>query len=960
LNVTMTNVTISGNSASNSGGGMYDENEDYSFAEMTMTNVTISGNSASNFGGGIFSNSPGGDFVIRNSIIWGNSEDDITGSYTVSYSIVGGDEDPRFRNPDDGDFRLNPDSPAIDAGNNDYFDVGQSPDLYEVKTDLDGNNRFSGDAVDIGAYEYHKVLESSTMIAVSPEKAPADGVSYAKITLFVYDSNDEPNVGTPVTLTQDASKSSSIKPDSPGSNVTDATGQAAFKVTNTVAENVTYTAEADGVTITKTADVTFTIGDVDAAHSEVAANPTAVGADGSASSLITVTLKDAFDIPIQGQTVTLTQDASKSSKIKPDSPGSDVTDATGQATFKVTNTVAENVTYTAAANGITISHTADVTFTVGDVDATHSEIAANPTAVGADGTASSLITVTLKDAFDNPIQGQTVTLTQDASKSSNIEPDASGSDVTDASGQATFKVTNTVAENVTYTAAANGITISHTADVTFANAVISPLEIDISEGQSADYTVALFAQPDSDVTVTATSGPHLSLSLTELLFTKTNWNTPQQVTVTITDPASIIATTTETVTHAVYIGGALYPNLPATSIAVIIHYTDHEAPIWPDSSELTVSDITRTSVQLAWPEATDNIGASEYRIYVNGDEHETVGSSVYASTINSLTAGTRYTFQVTAWDAAGNESTPLSKQATTTRSSGGGGSILSHNADLEDLQIWVDDRNLQLSPSFTSETTDYTAHTEAEQLEITMKQAHAAAKVMLKDQIIADNVIIDLTEGDNVIVLTVQAENGTKKKYTLTITRDMPKPSEPIIELTDIAEHWAERNIKRAVEKGIVGGYPDGAFRPNNPVTRAEFIVMLASALKLGGTGAPTSFTDQAEIGAWAREAVARAVLAGIVNGYKDGRFLPNASITRAEMASMIARALQLPLDTTSQTAFADDKAIPHWAKGAVEALRKLGIFTGRGENRFVANGTATRAEAVVTLLGMLEYADQK
>ncbi len=176
---------------------------------------------------------------------------------------------------------------------------------------------------------------------------------------------------------------------------------------------------------------------------------------------------------------------------------------------------------------------------------------------------------------------------------------------------------------------------------------------------------------------------------------------------------------------------------------------------------------------------------------------------------------------------------------------------------------------------------------------------------------------------------------------------------------SDIPEHWAEDSIKQAVLDGIIAGYPDGTFKPDEPVTRAEFTVMLAHALKLDGTGATLPFTDRAEIGAWAEEAVARAVLAGIVNGYEDGRFQPNKPITRTEMAAMIAKALQLPTGAASQTGFSDDDRIPGWAKSAVEALGRLGIVSGRSDGKFVPNGTATRAETVVTLLRMLKSSGQ-
>ena len=69
----------------------------------------------------------------------------------------------------------------------------------------------------------------------------------------------------------------------------------------------------------------------------------------------------------------------------------------------------------------------------------------------------------------------------------------------------------------------------------------------------------------------------------------------------------------------------------------------------------------------------------------------------------------------------------------------------------------------------------------------------------------------------------------------------------------------------------------------------------------------------------------------------------------------MIAKALQLQWKAEDETPFADNDQIPHWAKGAVEAVHKRGIVNGRGENEFVPNGTTTRAEAVVMLLRILK-----
>ncbi|WP_197029760.1 fibronectin type III domain-containing protein [Brevibacillus borstelensis] len=395
---------------------------------------------------------------------------------------------------------------------------------------------------------------------------------------------------------------------------------------------------------------------------------------------------------------------------------------------------------------------------------------------------------------------------------------------------------------------------------------------------------------------------------------------------------------------------------------------DTEAPRWPDGSELTVTNVTQTSVKLLWPSVTDNVGVTGYRIYIDEKERKTVSGNVYATTVDSLSANTTYMFKITAYDAEGNESAPLSKQATTARSSssgGGGGSggsgseggrALSNNADLEELRVYdKDNKKLELSPPFAAGTTSYTLRTQAEEIEIAVKPAHSAAKVMLKDKVMTDRTKVNLEEGDNKLVLIVQAENGSKKVYTLTIRRETPKPSEPAIHFTDLTGHWAESYIKRAAAKGIVSGYPDGAFKPNHPVTRAEFMMMLAGALQLEEEGATLTFSDQDQIGKWAMQSVAKGVQAGIVNGYGDGSFRPNTQITRAEMAVMIARALKLPHKAQIKTGFADDEMIPEWAKGSVEAIRGRGITSGREGKKFVPGDTATRAEAATILLRMLD-----
>ncbi|QJD86606.1 S-layer homology domain-containing protein [Cohnella herbarum] len=187
-------------------------------------------------------------------------------------------------------------------------------------------------------------------------------------------------------------------------------------------------------------------------------------------------------------------------------------------------------------------------------------------------------------------------------------------------------------------------------------------------------------------------------------------------------------------------------------------------------------------------------------------------------------------------------------------------------------------------------------------------------------------------------------------------TEPTTKPATEEVKFSDIAGHWAEASIKQAVYGGIVKGYANGTFKPNATVTRAEFAVMLMNALKPQGNGAELKFTDNATIGAWAKNAVAQGVQAGIIKGGNDGSFRPNAEVTRAEMAVMIANALGKSSEANATTGFADDKDIPAWAKGSVAIAKQAGIVQGKSGNKFAPQDNATRAEAVTVLLKMLTH----
>jgi len=175
------------------------------------------------------------------------------------------------------------------------------------------------------------------------------------------------------------------------------------------------------------------------------------------------------------------------------------------------------------------------------------------------------------------------------------------------------------------------------------------------------------------------------------------------------------------------------------------------------------------------------------------------------------------------------------------------------------------------------------------------------------------------------------------------------------ISFTDASSHWAKAAISNAVAAGIASGYPDGSFKPDQYITRAEFTKLLVEGLDLASSTTALSFTDAASIPQWAQAYVQAAVDAEVITGYQDGSFRGDGNITRAEMAVMITKALDLELEATEALSFTDADSIPNYAKERVATAVKHGLVQGLGNDRFGANEQATRAQAVTIILRAAE-----
>ena len=171
---------------------------------------------------------------------------------------------------------------------------------------------------------------------------------------------------------------------------------------------------------------------------------------------------------------------------------------------------------------------------------------------------------------------------------------------------------------------------------------------------------------------------------------------------------------------------------------------------------------------------------------------------------------------------------------------------------------------------------------------------------------------------------------------------------------SDTAGHWAEETLTAWQEQGRIDGYSDGSFHPDASVTRAGFVKMLNHALGFTAES-DISFSDMKETD-WFYTEVARAAAAGYAQG-SGGAFRPNQAVTRAEAAVMIARAAGLAASVERADAFADAASIPAWAKGGIGAAAKAGFMNGYSDGAFHADNLITRAQAVATLDRVLRSA---
>lgn len=186
--------------------------------------------------------------------------------------------------------------------------------------------------------------------------------------------------------------------------------------------------------------------------------------------------------------------------------------------------------------------------------------------------------------------------------------------------------------------------------------------------------------------------------------------------------------------------------------------------------------------------------------------------------------------------------------------------------------------------------------------------------------------------------------------------------SESTLPFKDVSEkNWFYEYVADVYEKGIMEGKSETVFDPNTNVTRAEFVTIvarIAEADTTDGREALASFTD-AKKNAWYADAMGWGVKEGLVTGTGASTLAPNEPMTRAQLATFVARlteylGITLPEDPEAVGSFSDVKN-GKWYSDSVEALRASGLINGDGTGKFKPNDTSKRSETAALVSRFLE-----
>jgi hypothetical protein len=188
------------------------------------------------------------------------------------------------------------------------------------------------------------------------------------------------------------------------------------------------------------------------------------------------------------------------------------------------------------------------------------------------------------------------------------------------------------------------------------------------------------------------------------------------------------------------------------------------------------------------------------------------------------------------------------------------------------------------------------------------------------------------------------------------LTPPLPDP----LAFSDLpADHWAKPYIDGLTARGILSGFPDGTFNPDQPMTRAQFAAQLAQAFdQMPAQRSPSDFQDLGTDN-WAYDGVSQAVSLGFMEGYPGNVFQPDQTVPRVQVMAALVAGLNIQppgdINTVLQN-HPDQGEIPTWARSQTAAAIAAQLISTEGNTRLTPNRPATRAEVAAMLYQSLVY----
>jgi hypothetical protein len=575
------------------------------------------------------------------------------------------------------------------------------------------------------------------------------------------------------------------------------------------------------------------------------------------------------------------------------SASSAVTNASGVATDTITSTKTGTATVTATASGV--SGTATVTFTAGAPAKV--AVSAAPSSVPADGSTASTVTATVTDKYGNPVPGTPVGF------GTTLGSLSATTVATNADGQAQVTITSTKTGTATVTATAGGV--SGSATVTFTPG--APAKVAVS---AAPSSVPADGTTSSTVTTTVTdvngnpvpgTPVDFSTTLGTLSATTATTDASGVATDTITSSAAGTATVTATASGVSDTATVTFTSVAPTGCTSCGGGGGGGAP----APSPTSTSPTNTSASASVTTAGGTVATADNSVVLN------VPPGAFTATV---------TVSISAVSQASAPPAPRGFTAAAVWSMGTGGV-----EPTKPVQA-----SFKYDPSLLKGLN-------ADRLGVYLYDPGTGTWAWVGG-------VVDPATGTITVTLSHFSIYGVLAN-TATFN-DLSQAS------------WARTAVDTLLGANMVAGVAPGVFDPNGTLTRAQFATLLVKADGLAPvTSGKSPFTDVSPA-AWYAPYVAAAYNAGLVSGVSSTTptFDPNGSITREQMALMLAKLLGSSAPTGSLSRFSDASSIAPWAQSGVAAAVGAGLMTGFQNGTFQPTGLSTRAQAAAVLAKYLSY----